>query len=62
MVLQYVFEKMSDGNYQVRLKGEFVCYSNHNNPKGIDEALKEMGYKSREDFLKYCSEEYDEQF
>lgn len=51
--MEYVFEKMSNGKYQVRLCGEFVCYSNHTNEKGIDEALKEMGYESREDFLNY---------
>jgi hypothetical protein len=62
MGLNYTFEKMSDGNYQVRLKGEFVCYSNHIREEGVDEALKEMGYESREEFLKYCQEEAEEQF
>jgi hypothetical protein len=52
MNLNYVFEKRSDGSYQVRLCGEFVCYSNHTSEDGIDQALIEMGYKSREDFLK----------
>lgn len=49
--LEYTFEKMSDGDYQVRLCGEFVCYSNHTSEEGIDEALKEMGFNSRQEFL-----------
>jgi len=52
--LKYEFEEISKGDYQVRLKGEFVCYSNHKNARGIDNALKNMGYDSREDFLKEC--------
>lgn len=60
--MNYVFEKMSDGNYQVRIKGEFVCYSNHTSEEGIDQALKEMGYESREEFLKRCREVAEELF
>ena len=51
MGLNYTFEEMSDRCYQVRLNGEFVCFSNHKSAEGIDQALKEKGYESREDFL-----------
>ena len=57
MELKYEFEPMSDGSYQVRLCGEFVCYSNHKSEEGIDQALNEMGYKSRGEFLNECEEE-----
>jgi hypothetical protein len=58
MELTYTFEKMSNGNYQVRLCGEFVCYSNHTSEEGIDQAIIEMGYESRKDFLEYQLKEY----
>lgn len=48
--MRYAFEKMGDGEYQVRLNGQFVCYSNHTDPEGIDQALEENGYISRKDF------------
>lgn len=54
MSLEYEFEKMGEGKYQVRLCGEFVCYSNHKSSEGIDHALKEMGFNSRKDFLDAC--------
>jgi NADH:ubiquinone oxidoreductase subunit E len=57
MELEYVFEPMSEGKYQVRLCGEFVCYSNHTSSEGIDQALKEMGYITRGEFLNECEEE-----
>jgi hypothetical protein len=59
MDLDYVFERMYSGHhmYQVRLNGEFVCYSNEKNPEDIDKQLKENGFDSREDFLEYCAEE-----
>ena len=50
--LEYDFEPMRDGNYQVRLRGVFVCYSNHTDPEGIDQVLKEYGWNSREEFIK----------
>jgi hypothetical protein len=52
--LNYKFEKMSDGKYQVRLCGEFVCYCNHTNETIVDGVLFEMGYKSRQDYLNEC--------
>lgn len=54
MDLKYTFEKRSDDDYQVRLCGEFVCYSNHTSEEGIDQALKEMGFNSRQEFLNDC--------
>ena len=56
--LKYEFEEMGKGEYQVRLKGEFVCYSNHKNARGIDQALKNMGYDSREQFLEECKGDF----
>ena len=32
----YTFEKKSNGDYEVKLNGKFVCYSNHTDEKGID--------------------------
>jgi NADH:ubiquinone oxidoreductase subunit E len=55
--LKYVFQPMSDGKYQVKLCGEFVCYSNHTDEEGIDQVLKEMGYASRGEFLNESEEE-----
>ena len=54
MELRYEFVPMSEGNYQVRLCGDFVCYSNHTNEKGIDQELKELGFESRGEFLNEC--------
>ena len=54
MTMDYVFEKMSNGAYQVRLCGEFICFSMDTDEKQIDEVLKYYGYESREDFLKNC--------
>lgn len=54
MDLEYVFEPMYGGGYQVRLCGEFVCYSTHTDPKGIDKVLKEeYGCNSRKELLEY---------
>jgi hypothetical protein len=49
--LNYVFEKMSPGNYQVRLCGEFIAYTNHKDPLAVDLYLNELGYASREEYL-----------
>lgn len=51
MLMDYLFEKMADERYQVRLCGEFVCYSTHTDETKIDLELKEMGFHSRQDFL-----------
>lgn len=56
--MKYTFEKMIDGDYQVRLNGLFVCYSNHRDAKGIDEGLKEMGFNSREEFFTHHIKSY----
>lgn len=57
--MKYTFEKTSDGNYQVRLRGEFVCYSNHTDERGIDIVLKEIGFETREEFLEQCLKELE---
>jgi hypothetical protein len=56
--MRYVFEKMGEGKYQVRLNGEFVCYSNHTDPEGIDQVLQEYGYSSRKQFVEYMWEQH----
>lgn len=58
--MNYKFERMYDGKYQVRLQGEFVCYSNHKDEKLIDCELKDRGFKSRLEFWKYCGQVYEE--
>jgi hypothetical protein len=57
MDLEYTFEKMSDGRFQVRLKGEYICYSKIKDVEFVDKTLKELGYKSKEDFLKHSWED-----
>lgn len=54
LALDYTFEKMSEYLYQVRLCGEFVCYSHNRSDKEVDEYLHEMGHATREDFLHAC--------
>lgn len=49
--LAYTFEKMWNGQYQVRLLGEFICYSPETNEEAIDQFLRDKGYVSRRDFL-----------
>ncbi|MEM5592880.1 hypothetical protein AAHH67_15935 [Niallia circulans] len=56
--LAYRFEEMHDGTYQVRLNGEFVCYTIFKEPKYIDHLLKEDGFDSREDYLEYRLKQY----
>lgn len=51
MNLDYTFEKMYDGRFQVRLGGEFVCYAVTNDPDYVDEKLFKYGYPSREEFF-----------
>ena len=51
MELKYEFKEMIDGDFEVSMCGEFVCYSNHTDEKGIDESLKHMGFETRIDFL-----------
>jgi hypothetical protein len=53
-MLKYAFEKTSGGAYQVRLKGEFICYVMEKDSAKVDAVLKEAGFTSREDFLKFC--------
>jgi NADH:ubiquinone oxidoreductase subunit E len=54
MSLEYEFELMSDGKYQVRLCGEFVCYTTNPSEDYVDEILWVNGYKSRQSFLDDC--------
>jgi hypothetical protein len=54
MTLRYTFEKMAGGAYQVRLKGEFVCYVMEKDSAKVDEVLKGAGFASRQDFLDFC--------
>ena len=49
--LEYTFEKMFDGKYQVRLAGEFICFCVVPDPDYVDEKLFQFGFKSREEFL-----------
>ena len=53
--MNYVFEKVRASKtpeYQVRLNGCFVCYSDNKEPAEIDRLLQDAGYSSREHFLK----------
>jgi hypothetical protein len=46
MALRYSFEKIQDGEhvgYQVRIKGQFICYSDSKEPRKVDEYLKGAG-------------------
>lgn len=58
MNLEYTFEKMYDGKYQVRLAGEFVCYATTTDPDYVDEKLMKYGFSSRKEFYDSCQEEY----
>jgi hypothetical protein len=62
MSLNYTFEPMSNGSYQVRLCGEFVCYSNHRKEQDIDLFLKQEGYETRKEFFDACMEDIEENF
>jgi hypothetical protein len=54
MTLRYTFEKMAGGAYQVRLKGEFICYVMEKDSTKVDAVLTEAGFSSRQDFLDFC--------
>ena len=51
--MNYSFEKTSNGDYQVRLNGEFITYVDEKNPKLVDERLKENGFNTREEYFNY---------
>lgn len=52
--MEYEFEKIiGKKEYQVRLNGEFITYSETKDPKVIDAILKENGWKSREEYFDY---------
>lgn len=54
--MNYTFEKVADEeSYQVRLNGEFVTYVKHNDPKLVDEILKENGWNTKEAYYKYLT-------
>jgi hypothetical protein len=57
--LKYTFEKMFNGKFQVRLYGEFVCFSDSTDENKIDVKLKESGYESRNDFLEHRLSHYN---
>lgn len=49
--MEYVFEPLSEeGHFQVRLGGEFVTYTDHQDPAKVDARIQEAGYTSREHF------------
>lgn len=56
--LAYKFEPMIDGMYQVRLNGEFVCYSEDEDSAAVDQYLLETGFASRLDYLSYRLKQY----
>jgi hypothetical protein len=56
--LRYDFEHMYDGRYQVRLNGEFVCYTDNRNSDEVDKFLKDNGFDSRIDYLEYRLKQY----
>jgi hypothetical protein len=56
--LNYEFEPTGEGNYQVRLQGEFIAYTNHTDEHQIDKYLKSEGFNSRQEFLNHCYEEF----
>lgn len=60
--LEYVFEPMSNRQYQVRLGGMFVCYSTHTDGKSIDQYLKSEGYESRQHYFNACLEDAEDIF
>lgn len=57
---KYEFEPMHDETYQVRLQGEFVCYTNKKSEQVIDAYLKRQGFESRTHYLDACREEREE--
>lgn len=62
MELIYTFEPMSNGMFQVRLQGEFVCYSTHTDENNIDRFLRDEGYESRKDYFDACMEDIEENY
>lgn len=56
--LAYKFEPMVDGMYQVRLNGEFVCYSENEDSAAVDNYLFETGFTNRVDYLEYRLKQY----
>lgn len=56
--MEYTFEKMYDGRYQVRLGGEFICYAVTTDPDYVDEKLFKYGWESREEYYKACIAEH----
>lgn len=49
--MEYIFEKMNDGQFQVRLGGEFVTYTDHQDSDKVDALLAANGWGSREQYL-----------
>lgn len=59
--VEYTFEKMLGGAFQVRLQGEFVCFTHEKSSERVDEILEEIGFSSRQDFLDHTLENYREE-
>lgn len=55
--MKYTFEKRADGDYQVRLKGQFVMYSATKDSKHIDNVLKADGFNTREEYFEFSVEQ-----
>lgn len=58
--LRYSFEKVHGRfptDYQVRLNGEFVMYTDQNNSAAVDKELEHEGFTSRREVLDYIVEE-----
>ncbi|AIW03273.1 hypothetical protein CPT_Mater116 [Bacillus phage Mater] len=56
--LQYTFERIASVSprFQVRINGEFIMYTTHNDPELVDKDLSERGFMSREEVYRLCSE------
>ena len=47
----YIYERMHDGRFQVRLEGEFIMYQEVPNDAEADELIASLGWESREQFI-----------
>lgn len=56
--LEYEFEPMDDGRFQVRLQGEFITYTDHQDPEKVDALLAANDWESREQYLNALYEEH----
>lgn len=56
--LEYEFEPMQHGHFQVRLQGEFVTYTDHQDSEKVDTMLAANGWDSRKQYLNALLEEH----